>query len=60
MCKRNVPVRNVVEKMYFFFLEKESGRNGMDGGVAPAFVEETAVLVEGLEEINVGFGSQPF
>ena len=59
MCKGNVPVRNVLEEMDFFFLEKESGCDGMDRGVAPAFVEKSAVFIEGLEEIYVGFGSQP-
>lgn len=31
----------------------------MDRSITPAFVEETAIVVEGLEEIYVGFRSQP-
>lgn len=31
----------------------------MNGSVAPSLVEETAILVQGLEEIGIGLGTQP-
>lgn len=32
----------------------------MDWSIAPSFVEETSILVEGLEEVDVGFRAKPF
>lgn len=54
----DVVVGDVVEEVDVFFVEKEAGADRVDWGVAPAFVEEAAVLVEGFEEVDVGFGSE--
>ena len=31
----------------------------MHGGIAPSLIEETAILVQDLEEIEIGLRSQP-
>jgi hypothetical protein len=49
----HVIVGNVVEEMDFFLLQKETCGNRMNWRIPPAFVEESAILVEGLEEIQI-------
>lgn len=44
-----MPIPNVVEEVDFVLAEQQAGGDGVDGGVAPALVEETAVLIEGFE-----------
>ena len=55
----NVVVGNVVEEVDFLLLECETGCDGMDRSIAPAFVEETAVLVEGVKVVEVGGAAEP-
>jgi hypothetical protein len=55
----NVVVGNVVEKVEFFFLERQTGCDGVDGSISPALVEETAVLVESLKVVEVGGATEP-
>ena len=55
----NVVVGNIVEEVDFLLLEGEAGCDGVDGCVTPAFVEETAVLVERLEVVDVGGAAEP-
>ena len=55
----DVVVCNVIEEVDFFLFEQQAGCDGMDGGVAPALVEEAAVLVERFEEIEVCLRAQP-
>jgi hypothetical protein len=57
--ERNMVVTNIVEEVDLFFLEHECRGDGVDRSIAPAFVEETARLVERVEVVNVGFGAQP-
>ena len=57
--KGHVPVGNVVEEVKLRLVEQQAGGDGVDGGVAPAFVEEAAVAVEALEEVEVGLAAQP-
>lgn len=51
--KWDVVVGDVVEKMDFILVEEEGGGNRVDGRISPAFIEETAISVERIEEINV-------
>lgn len=60
MGERDVVVRDVVEEVDLFLLEEQAGGDRVHRRVAPSLVEESAVLVEGVEEIDVGVGSQPF
>jgi len=55
----DVVVGNVVEEVDLLLLEREAGCDGMHGCVSPALIEETAVLVEGLEVVNVGGAAEP-
>lgn len=55
----DVPVGNVVEELNLALVEHQAGGNGVHGGISPSLVEEAAILVQGLEEINVLLASQP-
>lgn len=55
----DVIVGDVLEKVDFLLFEGQPGGDGVDGRVAPALVEEAAFVVEGVEEIKIGFGAQP-
>ena len=55
----NVVVGNVVEKVNLVLLQQQAGSNRVHRGVTPALVEETTVLVERFEKVNVGLGAQP-
>lgn len=59
VCEGDVIVGNVVEEMDLFLLEHDSRSNRVDGSITPAFVEEAAVLVEGLKKVQVCLGSKP-
>ena len=59
MRKGDMPIRDVVEEMDFFFFQGQRRGDGVHGGVAPTLVEEPAVLVELREVVDVGFGAQP-
>lgn len=59
MGKGDVVVGNVVEEVNLLLLERQTGGNRVDGSVAPALVEETAVLVEGVKVVDVCGATQP-
>lgn len=59
VCKGHMPVSNVVEELDFALVEHEACRNGVDGCISPALVEETTVLVQRLEKVNVLLAAQP-
>lgn len=59
MREGDVVVCDVVEEVDLFLLEEEAGGDGVDGSVTPPFVEEAAVLVQSVEEVSVGLGSEP-
>lgn len=46
MCERDMVVSNVVEKMDFTFVKKETGSNRVNWRIAPPFIEETAIFVK--------------
>lgn len=54
MGERYMVIGDIIEEMYFLFLQCQCSTDGMDWGVAPSFVEETAVSVEGIEEVQIG------
>jgi hypothetical protein len=54
-----MPVSDVVEEVDFTLVEHETGGNGVDWGISPTLVEETAVLVQRLEIINILLATQP-
>ena len=55
----DVVVGNVVEEMHFFLLQEQGGGNGVDRSIAPSLIEESTVMVERVEVVEVGFGPQP-
>lgn len=55
----DVVVGDVVKEVDFVLLKHETRCNRVHGGITPALVEEAAILVEGLEEIEVGLGAEP-
>lgn len=57
--KRNMVVCNVVEEVNLVLVQHETSCNGMDGSIAPAFVEETASVVERCEKVNIGIRAEP-
>ena len=59
MREWDMPVGDIVEEVDLFLLQGQSGGNGMDGGIAPSFIEEASVLVELVEEVEIGVRSQP-
>ena len=60
MCERDVVICDFVEEMNFALVEKKTGSDGMHWSITPTFVEEAAVSVEALEEVNVSLGPEPF
>ena len=59
MRKWRVEVGNIVEELDLIFVEQQASRNGVDRRVSPALIEEAAVMVEGLEEVDISWASQP-
>lgn len=60
VSKGDVPVGNVVEELNLALVEHQASSNGVHGSISPSLVEEAAVLVQGLEKVNVLLASQPF
>jgi hypothetical protein len=54
-----VVIGDVVEEVDLVLLEHQGCSNRVDGGIAPALVEETAIVVEGFEVVDVGLGPEP-
>lgn len=59
VCERDMVIGNVVKKVDLFFLQHQAGGNRVDGSIAPAFVKETAILVESLKIVEVCLRAQP-
>lgn len=59
MCKWNMPVSDVFEEVNLLLLQQQAGGNRMHWRVAPSLVEKAAIPIQNLEEIGVGFRSQP-
>lgn len=54
-----VIVRNIVEEVDFFLVQKDSSSNGMDRSIAPTFIEESSILVKRFKVVDISFGSKP-
>lgn len=59
VCEGDMPVSNVVEEVNLALVEHEACSDGVDWRISPALVEETTVLVQRLEIINVLLAAQP-
>jgi hypothetical protein len=55
----DVEVSNVVEEMNLVLVKEEAGGNGVHGSITPSLVEETAILVQRLEEVEVRLAAEP-
>ena len=60
MSKWDMVVCDFVEEVNFLLLEQNTSCNGVHRRISPSLVEETAVVVERVEKIKIGVGSQPF
>jgi hypothetical protein len=59
MREWNMVVGDLVPEVDLFFLQHQRGGNRVHGCVTPTLVEETTILVERREIVNVFLGSQP-
>lgn len=59
MREGHVIVCDIIEEVDLILPEQEAGGNRVDGRVAPAFVEEATVPVQGIKVVDVGLGPQP-
>ena len=50
-------VSDVVEKVDLVFVEQESSRYRVHRRISPTLVEETAIAIEALKEIDVGIAA---
>ena len=55
----DVVVCNVVEEMNLFLLQHQRRSQRVDRRIAPALIEETTGVVEGLEVVDVLLGAEP-
>ena len=60
MGEWNVVVGNLVPEVDFFWLEHDRSGDRVDRCIAPSLVEESTILVQGGEVVNVLIRSQPF
>ena len=49
----NVVVSNVVEEVNLIPVQSQACADRMDRGVAPSFIEEPAITVEAVEEVEI-------
>ena len=54
-----MPVPDVVKEMNLVLVQHQTGSNGMNGRVSPSLVEEAAILVQLVEEVEIWLRSQP-
>lgn len=59
MGEGDVVVSNLIPELDLFLLQQQSGGDGVDGCVAPSFIEEATVLIERAEIVDVLLGPQP-
>ena len=52
-------IANLIEEMNLFLLQGQGGGDGVDRSIAPSFVEEAAILVEGVEKVCICLGTEP-
>jgi hypothetical protein len=48
-----VIVRNIIEEVDFFLLQEKTCGDGVNWRITPTFIEESAILVEGVKEIQI-------
>lgn len=59
MCEWDMVVRDVIPEVDFLFLQHHRSGNGVNRCVAPSLIEETTVLVQRSEIVNISVGPQP-
>lgn len=59
VCERHVVVGDVVEEVDLLLGKHERGSNRVHWRIAPALVEEPAVLVQALKEVEIRLGAEP-
>ncbi len=59
MREGHVIIGDIVEEVDFLLLEEKTSGDGVHRSIAPAFVKEATVSIEGIEIIEVGRRPQP-
>lgn len=59
MCKRNVIIGNVVEEVNLILFQHQASSDRMHRSVAPALIKESAVLIKGVEIVEVSLRTKP-
>ena len=59
VSKWHVVVGNLVPEVDLLLLQHDRSSNGVDWCITPPFIEETTIMVQRGEEVNVFLGSQP-
>jgi hypothetical protein len=59
MGEGNVIVCDIVEEVDLVLFQHQGCGDGVNGGIAPALIEESAVTVERVEEVKVGLRTEP-
>jgi hypothetical protein len=59
VCEWDMIVCDVVEEVDLLSFEHQGSGNRVDRRIPPALIEESAVKVERVKEVEVGFGAQP-
>ena len=59
MGEGDVVVCDVVEEVDLILLQHQRRGDGVDWSIAPSLVEETAILVERCEVVDISLGPQP-
>ena len=57
--KRNMIIRNVIKKMNLLLLQHQSSSNRVHRSITPSLVEESSVLIQGVEVVGVCLASEP-
>jgi hypothetical protein len=59
VSERNVVIGNILEEVNLLLLKEKTSSNRVDRRITPSLIEETTILIERLEEIEVRLAAKP-
>lgn len=59
MRKWNMIIRNIIKEVNLLLLQHQSSSNTMHRSITPSLVEESSVLIQGVEVVRVCLASEP-
>ena len=59
MCERDMVVSDIVEEVDLVLLQQKTSSNGVDWSVAPSFIEESTIFVQGFEKVSISLRPEP-